>query len=336
MKTKNLLLIFILSLFFSTTLFAQETQNPDGAIWQQSQSDEFQNTISAPFVWKSQEQETFNAILSSPRFNSDLTQTGFTIGNIAQLRLLKDLLDILPSDRILKNSTKIGIGTVYCCDREQPVDACIFTNPVNNHRIENKLSVNYMINGGMLSGFPGGTWPTPIFDTNLYDICSRATTPVFYVNPDKQFGFGTNQPQAMYHFAIPQFQFGDDTKLKLKLDNETNNESLKLSKAGYDLFKVNKDGKVFAREFEVTLASSFPDYVFSPDYQLIPINDLNHFIKTEKHLPGIPAASEVQKKGTVNVGELQLKMLEKIEELTLYIIQQQQQIESLQQQINAK
>ncbi len=67
--------------------------------------------------------------------------------------------------------------------------------------------------------------------------------------------------------------------------------------------------------------ASMPDYVFEPGYRLMPIDQLENFIAEEKHLPNIPAASQVKDQG-LNVTEFQMKLLEKIEELTLYTVQQ--------------
>jgi len=66
-----------------------------------------------------------------------------------------------------------------------------------------------------------------------------------------------------------------------------------------------------------------PDYVFEPDYRLMPLAQLDQYVRTKRHLPNVPKASEIQDNG-VNLGEFQMKLLEKIEELTLYALQQEQ------------
>lgn len=77
-------------------------------------------------------------------------------------------------------------------------------------------------------------------------------------------------------------------------------------------------GHVFATEVSVKLAP-FPDYVFANDYKLMPISELGNYVNKNKYLPNLPTASEVEKNG-IGIGELQTKLVEKIEELTLYII----------------
>jgi hypothetical protein len=74
-------------------------------------------------------------------------------------------------------------------------------------------------------------------------------------------------------------------------------------------------------------SENIPDYVFEPDYKLMSLKQLGSFITQEKHLPNIPSALEMKDKD-VNLNEFQMKLLEKIEELTLYVVQQSKEIES--------
>lgn len=87
-------------------------------------------------------------------------------------------------------------------------------------------------------------------------------------------------------------------------------------------------GKVRATEVLVQLQSEWRDYVFKPDYNLLSLNDLKTFISNNGHLPEIPDAETVKNNG-INLGEMNALLLQKIEELTLYIIDQQKQIDEL-------
>jgi hypothetical protein len=75
-----------------------------------------------------------------------------------------------------------------------------------------------------------------------------------------------------------------------------------------------------------------PDYVFEPDYHLMPLNDLQAFIEKEKHLPDIPSAQEIKEQG-VKLGEMQMQLLKKVEELTLYTLQQEKTTQAQQHMI---
>ena len=100
--------------------------------------------------------------------------------------------------------------------------------------------------------------------------------------------------------------------------------------ATQDLFKVSDDGYVYARKAIVTLTNPYPDYVFEKNYSLMPLNKLANYINANKHLPNVPSLAEVEANNKqIDVGEMQLKLLEKVEELTLYILQQQKEIDAL-------
>lgn len=226
------------------------------------------------------------------------------------------MLDVIPSDRYFINRRTIGVGGEYCSGT---IDPCLFNIPTNNHRVDNKLSVNYML-GGVVPNIP-----SPVFDINTKNSCTGFMSPIFYVNEFKQFGFGTNQPASTYHFATPSFQIGSSNTTMFKVADD----EIRFSNGKNELFKVTGTGLVYARRIKVTTANPFPDYVFDNDYKLMPLSDLNTYLKTNKHLPNINSAAEYAKEDGVDIGELQLKMLEKIEELTLYILQQEKRIAEL-------
>lgn len=95
-------------------------------------------------------------------------------------------------------------------------------------------------------------------------------------------------------------------------------------------FAVNGDA-IFTR-IKVKNNASWPDYVFEESYKLPPLADIAAYVKTYKHLPEIPAAAEVEKDG-LDVGEMNKQLLKKVEELTLYLIQQQQANENTEKRV---
>ncbi|BBM86323.1 hypothetical protein [Candidatus Uabimicrobium amorphum] len=97
--------------------------------------------------------------------------------------------------------------------------------------------------------------------------------------------------------------------------------------------KLAVKGKITAEEIRVINMKKWADFVFADDYKLLPINELEQSIKRNKHLPNIPSEREVKEQG-IQLGEMQAKLLQKIEELTLYTIQQEKKITTLQQQKN--
>ena len=100
------------------------------------------------------------------------------------------------------------------------------------------------------------------------------------------------------------------------LDGSNSGAKLKISDNG----DIAMYGKLEAREIKVT-STPTADFVFEDSYQLPKLESVEKHIKEKKHLPEIASASEMQKEG-VNIGDFQIKLLQKIEELTLYSIEQ--------------
>lgn len=92
-------------------------------------------------------------------------------------------------------------------------------------------------------------------------------------------------------------------------------------------YRLFVEGGILTEKVKVALRSSanWADYVFANDYKLMPLNEVEAFVKTNKHLPGIDSAEQLAKDG-IDVAQMQSKQMEKIEELTLYIIDQDKKI----------
>ena len=96
-------------------------------------------------------------------------------------------------------------------------------------------------------------------------------------------------------------------------------------------YKLDVNGTIRANEIIVNTTGA--DFVFAEDYKLRPLSEVKAFIQENKHLPEIKSAQEMQENG-VGVNELQTQLLQKIEELTLYIIQQEERINALEAELN--
>lgn len=95
-------------------------------------------------------------------------------------------------------------------------------------------------------------------------------------------------------------------------------------------YELTVKGKIHAEEVKVDLQVPAPDYVFKTDYSLLSLDEVQNHIDQYGHLPNIPSAREMEENG-VNLGTMEMRLLEKIEELTLYLLQQEEQIQQLQQ-----
>jgi len=93
-------------------------------------------------------------------------------------------------------------------------------------------------------------------------------------------------------------------------------------------FKLAVEGNIGARGVRVTNANPWPDYVFNNQYKLKSLTSLEEYIRKNNRLPNIPSAQEVKENG-IELGQMNAKLLEKIEELTLYVIDLKKEIEQL-------
>ena len=89
-------------------------------------------------------------------------------------------------------------------------------------------------------------------------------------------------------------------------------------------YKLAVNGNIGAQDIIVT-NTGWSDYVFRPGYRLRPLSEVSQYIQTNGHLPDIPTEAEVKEKG-VSLGDMQAKLLAKVEELTLHMIHQERRI----------
>ena len=140
---------------------------------------------------------------------------------------------------------------------------------------------------------------------------------------------GTNNKNAYAGFVIAPWT---DAISGIRMDASGNvgiGTNLSSNVGGY---KLIVEGKVAAREFVATLATNWPDFVFAKEYKLMPLNELESYVNVNKHLPDVPSAAEISEKG-VSLGEMNSTLLQKIEEFSIYIIEQNKKIENLQKEV---
>jgi len=95
--------------------------------------------------------------------------------------------------------------------------------------------------------------------------------------------------------------------------------------------KLDVNGTIRSKEIKVE--TGWSDFVFEEDYNLKSLEELENYISHNKHLPNIPTEAEVKENG-INLGEMNAKLLQKIEELTLYVIEQNKEIFNLKEKVN--
>jgi hypothetical protein len=96
--------------------------------------------------------------------------------------------------------------------------------------------------------------------------------------------------------------------------------------------KLTVNGNIHAKEVKIDLSVPPPDYVFAPNYKLKTLQEVEEYIKKNSHLPEIPSAAEFEKNG-VMLAEINMSLLKKMEEMTLYMIEQNKSIEKLKKEV---
>jgi len=96
--------------------------------------------------------------------------------------------------------------------------------------------------------------------------------------------------------------------------------------------KLAVEGNILAKEIKVTSNIAVPDYVFEPDYKLISLSDIEAYVKEHKHLPEIPSAKDIERDG-LDLGEMNLLLLKKVEELTLHLIEKEKRMERIEKEL---
>ena len=153
-------------------------------------------------------------------------------------------------------------------------------------------------------------------DSYLY----HAVSPTFHLIGSSKNGTGVLRNIG---FAIGTNDGDQDIKMAINTAGEVGIGTL--NTYGYKLAVV---GKIIAEEVVVKLSTAWPDYVFKPSYNLRPLSEVRAYINQNGHLPEVPTAAQVKEDG-VALASMNATLLKKIEELTLYILQQEERIKKL-------
>ena len=130
-----------------------------------------------------------------------------------------------------------------------------------------------------------------------------------------------NNTYGMQFFTQESYLTGQTEKLRI-----SGNGNIGIGTIAPDE-KLTVKGKIHTQEVRVDMSGPLvPDYVFKSDYKLIPLKEIEKFVKENKHLPEIPSAKEIEANGLM-LAEMNMNLLKKIEELTLYMIEQEKKSE---------
>ncbi len=272
------------------------------------------------------------------------TNSTNTTGNV---RFQTQLIDRMTIDE----NGQVGIGT---------------TNPTSILSISSANPIVQLKNSGVDKGFiqlvnDDIRIGTNVSNTNGKFIVRTNGADRLTVNNKGQMGLNVNPDDFSGSFSVGEDEDGNasiglvkDNVLKAKLSTNGTTTTLASYSGDFYIYRTNSSpfiahsdgnftmggfinafgyrlsvyGKAIAYEFTALPYASWPDYVFADDYKLKPLSEVKKFISENKHLPNIPAAAEIEKNG-IQLGDMSKRLMEKVEELTLYIIQLQEQVDEL-------
>ncbi|EZH72356.1 hypothetical protein ATO12_23170 [Aquimarina atlantica] len=208
-----------------------------------------------------------------------------------------------------------------------------------------------------LLGYTDPNWTGTLFWNKIGDVRIRSIDSEFHFDRNGNFGIGTASPDRKLSIVSAQSSYlnlktnnghelliGADTNggiistmsnhdLSIRAGSNSTKMTVKAN-GNIGIGTINPDmkltvkGNIHANEVKIDLNVPAPDYVFKSDYNLRSIEEVEAFIKKNSHLPEIPSAKEFEQNGVMQA-EMDMNLLKKIEELTLYTIQQQKEIEEL-------
>ncbi|WP_456459765.1 hypothetical protein [Reichenbachiella sp.] len=239
--------------------------------------------------------QTEGTVISKIKFNNHNTGNtsldysseirGILSGSSAQLVGMQFLT--LGSVRMhIDHGGNVGIGTEEPLEKLQINEGALqFYNIGNNSNNVDIIKINEGTNVAESNEFTMTGMFEGTSGNNAIKFRSKWTDDILFLRADGNVGIGTSAPSAMLSVA----------------------------------------GKMDAQEIEVKVdAGVVPDYVFASDYKLTTLEETASYIKENHHLPEIPSAKEMEANG-MNVGEMNLLLLKKIEELTLHLIEMKAQ-----------
>lgn len=187
--------------------------------------------------------------------------------------------------------------------------------------------------------------PTDPFADVPNPVWVNDTNKIFIDCPPVRVGIGNNQPRTRLDVTggiyggvvmIGQNPATAEGRLHINslLPSTSSSNVMIVQNNDRRIMQLDNSGLLRTREVKVD-TQVWPDYVFDQEYVLMPLSEVEAYIQSKGHLPNVPSAQEVIAEGQ-DLGEMNRILLEKIEELTLYMIEQQKQIDALKVEISNK
>lgn len=191
------------------------------------------------------------------------------------------------------------------------------TNNLNRIVIGDNGKIRFGTGSAINPNYDFSFWGNPIF--NVDDMA----TSVFQIY---------NNPNDYIHFRVDGYNMIDylqEDYGKVVIGSKT-----LATCSDCNNYKLFVKGGIRTEQIKVDVAANngWADYVFKKDYKLMPLKEVEHFITNNGHLPEVPSTEEAIKNG-IELKEMNILLLKKVEELTLYTIEQQKRIEALEKKV---
>lgn len=218
-------------------------------------------------------------------------------------------------------SGKLGIGIASPYANKLDVAGASSSEPVVN--ISNATTgINVDVRGLQVSSVTNPGYGIGLQSTGGYmGLYGYANATTYTGGAFGVYGYAGGSASSGTRYGIYGYAYGGSENWGGYFPTKTYTSELRVGGTqGASGYVACINGKLIATEVRVELQSSWPDYVFSKEHNLMSIDELEEHIYNNNHLPGIPPAYEIESNG-IMLGEMQTKTMEKVEELTLYIIQ---------------
>lgn len=249
---------------------------------------------------------------------------------ITLLSLFLVATNILLAQNTFPATGNVGIGITtpaYNLDISSAANTTLRIGSTTANTGYSDLIFKGSLNSWKISKYPSGTNPTS----------THGTLAITYNNG----AFGGDRPMMTFFY-----QYGSNPRafigttdvdlfhgVMLGVDGEIGARKMIIT-SNNDItnwgsnYKLIVDGKIGSREVVVSLATPFPDYVFKPTHKLLSLSEIEQYIKQYSRLPEMPSAEQVEKDG-LEIAKTTSLLVQKIEELTLHMIEMNKKLETL-------